>query len=696
LSLLSFSHAFPTLYNQSESKVKFAQNNIQPRRVRPEAQIFCRANIAMDRQQGTGIKQMFLAKRFDPGVSEGFTGRKRRLSDAFESEAERNDSIEVVDDERAGNAPLAAYQELADAGDHQNDNADDDDDNDDDDDDDDDKLSSGELQVDPRHASILERFRSMVNRVGQEAEARHARKDALRKRQTKQNKENEEAQKDEEEEEEEDDTVPQEEFVTTNELVPLPQIESKHAKRERVDVADWMTKPTYIPIDATKRFSELGLSPRMVKTLDSLGYTSSFAVQTGVVPVLFEDSKSISPDPLPDVLVNAYTGSGKTLAYGIPIVEALSSRVVPRIRALIIVPTKPLIQQVRTVMESLCKGTSLKVVVCRNERSFKDEQKLLASNPADILITTPGRLVDHVRNTPEFQLNHLRYLVIDEADRLLNQSFQEWVDVLMDALTRIRPSASSSSVWYRPPQKLVFSATLTRDPGKLASLKIGFEPRIFIIGDDPATNDQQSRDVDYEFTVPGTLTEVLYSVKNVSTKPLALVKLLQEHAIRSDCIIFVKSNQAAARLSRLIALIDEELFHMNLVTDRCSGELEISQRRRKLRQFADREIGILVCTDLIARGIDIASVKYVINYDMPVGKREYVHRVGRTARAGNTGIAWNIVCGSGERNFFWSMSKSISRKNEVETNTISTDRDMNDGYQKALAALEHEVFATNE
>ncbi|ANB11108.1 Dbp6p [Sugiyamaella lignohabitans] len=560
--------------------------------------------------------------------------------------------------------------------------------------------SESEYEVDPKYSAVFKRFQDIASKAA---------KNNVR---TSRLADQEAISKDSENNQEEPD---EEEIPEVNELVPLPQIaRKKESSKKHKEPPKWITEPIIIPLNASKPFAEYEkehlLSARMVKVLQSLNYESAFAVQTGVCPVLLKDSQSIAPDPLPDVLVNAYTGSGKTLAYGIPIVEALSKRVVPRIRALILLPTRPLIQQVRNVLESLAKGTSLRVMICRTDRPFKEEQALISSHTPDILITTPGRLVDHIRNnTQGFSLNHLQYLVVDEADRLLNQSFQEWVSVLVNALEAAKPKESLAKVWNRPPQKLIFSATLTRDPGKLAALNITTTPtpRIFVLGEEPVVNnghtnttsgpsvheDRQRIMMDYEFSLPEKLQEHHIQVKSASNKPLVLLQLLINHSLHSDTLIFVKSNQAAARLARLIQLIDEELFHLNLSVERCSGELELSQRRKMLKKFADGEIGILVCTDLIARGIDIASVKAVINYDLPVGKREYVHRVGRTARAGNSGAAWNLTVGSGERKFFNSITTSIFRTGEIESEVIKPSPDHNDGYQKALSRLEQEVFA---
>ncbi|KAJ8102682.1 P-loop containing nucleoside triphosphate hydrolase protein [Lipomyces tetrasporus] len=475
-------------------------------------------------------------------------------------------------------------------------------------------------------------------------------------------------------------------------LAPLPQPPLKK-KEVTITNQEWMVEPVYVKPTIQKPFSGLGLSERMTKNLASAGFDKAFAVQASVIPILISDINEISPDGKRPVLVNAATGSGKTLAYGIPIVEALSQRVIPQIRAVVIVPTRPLIQQVRGVIESLAKGTSLRVFSLRSERPFADEQAALQGSTPDILVTTPGRLVDHILSTQRFTLQHLRYLVIDEADRLLNQSFQDWVDVLMESLHEKVASYDSliATRWSYNLQKLVFSATLTKDAGKWASLKIK-QPRIIIVGDK-----SKSIPVDEEeFSVPFTLTEYMIGVFDTSTKPLLLHNLLRQEFISGHCVIFTRSNETAARLTRLLGILDKEMstdqstkpYEVGLVT----GEIETSLRKRALKEFAEGKVDLIVCTDIIARGVDIESIQHVINYDIPITSREYVHRVGRTARAGKSGTAWSLVSRP-EAKWFKTMTKKIRRsKDQKLINRAVTIWDgQEELYEKALNILEKQV-----
>ena len=225
--------------------------------------------------------------------------------------------------------------------------------------------------------------------------------------------------------------------------------------------------------------------------------------------------------------------------------------------------------------------------------------------------------------------------------------------------------------------KVGIFATLTRDPGKLASLRT-YNPKIFVMrsdsndiiashyDDDNEETIEEKNEEEYEFSVPDKLNEMLVQLKSSSTKPLKLVQLLLNNDITTETIVFAKSSEAASRLARLIARINDQLFHKQMVVEKCTGELNLTLRKKVLRQFLQGEIGVLVCTDLVARGIDISTVKHVINYDLPVSRRDYVHRVGRTARAGNKGTAWSLVSSRGETKYFWSIVRGIYRKNKVD------------------------------
>lgn len=397
------------------------------------------------------------------------------------------------------------------------------------------------------------------------------------------------------------------------------------------------------------------------------------------------EAQKLKPDRVGDILVNASTGSGKTLAYLIPIIESLYRRVVPRVRVIILVPTKPLINQVKSTLLQLSSGTNLQIAALKNDVSINDEKDLLTKSVPDIIVSTPGRLVEHLLND-SINLSSLQYLIIDEADRLLNQSFQNWSNVLLD---KIDSQINIAEVWKLSVQKLVFSATLTTDAGKLSSLKF-YNPRLIIINDSKQL-------VNEIFTVPVTLSEfkIHLGVAKNSLKPLILTKFLISTNKLSNVLIFTKSNESSIRLTELLTSLFQKLSINLKIAFINSTNNRTSIRSKILKQFSNQEVNILITTDLIARGIDVASITDVINYDLPNSSREYVHRVGRTARANQVGYAYSFCFGKGENSWFNKLAHEVSRSKEVENVDLNvkeliSDRD-EEIYQQALHELQQQA-----
>ncbi|GAA5902975.1 uncharacterized protein JCM6883_002652 [Sporobolomyces salmoneus] len=457
------------------------------------------------------------------------------------------------------------------------------------------------------------------------------------------------------------------------------------------------TKKVKIGNDAKE--DGVGVGERGRKRLrGDMGIEEWFAVQTAVLPILLPPT-SRSPtlyspfNPPRDVCVSAPTGSGKTLSYVVPIVETLQHRIVTRLRALVLLPTRDLVGQVRETFEGFSKGTGLKIGVATGQHSFAHEQSVLVgddlpesleggSSQVDILIATPGRLIDHLKSTKGFSLQHLRFLVVDEADRLLTQSFHDWLPTILAAL---KPTSSVSSsveefvvetgdelvkadavapAWWDAEgkvgriasgvdersqsscQKLLFSATLSRDPAKIDALHL-HRPIYISVEDalDPHAEDEQIDD-ELKFTFPAELSE--HMIISPSThKPLYLFHLLHSLSITS-ALCFTKSVESATRLAKLVEFFEDahassDSAAKRVVVKAYSSELAPGERKKVLKDFKAGEIQMLICSDLISRGIDISNVSHVISYDVPTDMRKYVHRVGRTARAGQTGQAWSLV-----------------------------------------------------
>ncbi|KAJ3572548.1 hypothetical protein NP233_g3004 [Leucocoprinus birnbaumii] len=453
------------------------------------------------------------------------------------------------------------------------------------------------------------------------------------------------------------------------------------------------------------------LSEKTRKRLHESGITELFAVQTSLLPFLLPSSNAqsqlyLSHQLIRDVCVSAPTGSGKTLA------------MVTQLRALIVLPTRDLVMQVRETFEVLGKGRGLKVGTATGQHSFSHEQAQLVndlssnllggSSRVDVLICTPGRLIDHLNGTPNFTLQHLRFLVIDEADRLLAQSFQDWLAQVLSATRasntpkdfftsqgslNLRPDIVAPNMLPQLPyphiptfltespenscQKMLFSATLTRDPGKIAALQLR-EPKYFVVQKSKDTGDENriSDVVMEKFSMPSTLQENMVVCES-SQKPLMFFHLVFDQNV-TDALVFTKSAESTARLVRLFNLFQKEQSHNSdkppLVARAYSSDLPVGERKSILEQFRAQEIHILICSDLISRGIDISHVSHVVSYDAPIDMRKYVHRVGRTARAGRSGCAWTLV-EEQEARYFKNMLREADHFEQVKRLRVS-DKDV--------------------
>ncbi|KIY64567.1 DEAD-domain-containing protein, partial [Cylindrobasidium torrendii FP15055 ss-10] len=484
-----------------------------------------------------------------------------------------------------------------------------------------------------------------------------------------------------------------------------------------------------IPADGTEN-GGTGLEERTRKRLHELGITQLFAVQTALLPFLLPSNRLqrsvYRPYDVPqDVCVSAPTGSGKTLAYVLPIVEILSARIVTRLRALIVLPTRDLVLQVRETFEAIARGRGLKIGTATGQHSFSHEQSQLiadknthlqgGSSKVDILICTPGRLIDHLSGTPNFSLQHLRFLVIDEADRLLAQSFQDWLAQVL-AATRppatnafdafaLNPSDSlapafhpyshpslSAELWVpeQPQsscQKLLFSATLTRDPSKLAALDL-HNPKYLVVRS-KTTSTNGILDLAMEkFALPDTLQQQMIVV-NASEKPLVFFWLIHNKGVR-NALVFTKSAESTSRLVQLLRFFGDCRGNIEdqVVVHAYSSDLSPSDRKMVLEKFKKQEINILVASDLISRGIDISHVSHVVSYDVPVDMTKYVHRVGRTARAGRDGSAWSLVEDQ-EARYFKNMLKEAGHLENVKRVRLGEKEleGLRPDYKRALAQL---------
>jgi ATP-dependent RNA helicase DDX51/DBP6 len=464
------------------------------------------------------------------------------------------------------------------------------------------------------------------------------------------------------------------------------------------------------------------LSNHLIRRLEANSITHLFPVQAAVLPILLKTKLSSARVSPGDIFCCAPTGSGKTLAYVLPIIDTLITRVIPRIRALIVLPTRDLAAQVKKTFDSYMKGSNLKCILLTGQSSLSQEVKSIFTDyngdtseepVADVVIATPGRLVDHLSNTKGFSLAHLRFLVIDEADRLLNQSYQNWLpNVLASAYgeddyaktrkvqtRRYNESDFSQNTLlpFTPLQKLLFSATLNQNPAQLAPLKL-FNT-ITISVEDSLNNAQPPKkrkiqdDDLLRMVLPPTLSEYFLVISENDDKPLACLTLVFKDSI-SGVIIFTKSVESAHRLSFIFNKFAKSTGS-NYRAQAISSDSKKSSRKEWIEEFQSGKINAIVSSDLLARGMDFGdSVTTVINYDVPTSIQIFTHRVGRCARAGRVGKAYTILEGH-QAKWFKSQMENVSRTKgnapqKIRLNkTQLSERLMQ--YRDALSELEKSV-----
>ncbi|KAF8820325.1 DEAD/DEAH box helicase domain-containing protein [Cardiosporidium cionae] len=565
---------------------------------------------------------------------------------------------------------------------------------------------------------------------------------------------------------------------------------------------DWTFRYFLIPSSADQESDPVKISaktntlqslhPRIQHETSKIGIHHLFPVQEAVLPFLCHAlDDSLSPYAS-DVCISAATGQGKTLCYVLPVVQSLYSRVVSRIRCITVTPTRELVMQVWEVFKTFCpksdskyKGPSipeLKVISLIGQSSFAKESLLLQQLP-DIVVCTPGRLVEHYNycmSQKATAFDGIRWFVIDEADRLLSQSYQNWIPVMHSIVEASTSSFSTkeeipSALAAMPsgitPQKILLSATMTKNPQKLASLRLN-RPIFFL------TSTTGS------FTSPDELLHRFISCRE-EIKPLKLICLLYQLLLSAlevrkssltsfeiplKVLLFCSSKETAHRLSRLLQIhfCGEEqtfpptveipmlfsrflsvaaaknesiqtkspkddiqihnLFHIAMLQDASkascqndendltAGETQvISQHERVLQgqavNFVVREfsasfpqilrskllnmfrkgsVNCLVCSDVAARGLDISDVDIVINYDTPTNIRTYIHRTGRTARAGRLGCTFSIIKKNQVRHFKHMLSKSDDCKKSIREWKIAKSMllSMKSHYEHILKSLE--------
>jgi superfamily II DNA/RNA helicase len=341
-------------------------------------------------------------------------------------------------------------------------------------------------------------------------------------------------------------------------------------------------------------FADLGVSAPVAGALRSRGIESPFPVQKLVIEDVLDGT---------DVLVQSPTGSGKTLAFGVPIVERLDSNG-PKPAALVLAPTRELASQIVDELHSICHARALKIAAVYGGVGIQPQ--IRAVRKAHIVVATPGRLEDLIERRA-IDLSRVRILVLDEADRMLDMGFKPPVDRIVSLLPRKR-------------QTLFFSATLEGAVGQIASAYT-YKPRTHT----HAPKQERRADISHRFAKVGSQGSKLRS-------------LLDEldHGDSGRTLVFVRTKRGADRLVK-------KLKNEGVKTLAMHGDKSQSQRQKALARFERGELQALVATDVAARGIDVAEITHVINFDMPEDAETYTHRVGRTGRAGASGEAVSFV-----------------------------------------------------
>ena len=441
-----------------------------------------------------------------------------------------------------------------------------------------------------------------------------------------------------------------------------------------------MRQPTSFPSAHPVALDEVpGLDERLKATLHALDVSSLFGVQSAVWQ---HTGGGLKFDR--DLCVCAPTGSGKTLAYALPLVQGLAGqKTTTRLRALVVVPTGDLAFQVARVFEPLCRAVGLKVGVdhasgrrrgddAAAETGFDASDQLDAHDQLDVLVTPPGRLVAHLRETSSLvSLARLQYLVVDEADRILRQSYQNWTPQVVAAAGARRPRTAVGELGAsrRRLKKILISATLTRDPARLAGLFLHAPRMLAAASDAEAPSPEPSR---ARYLLPEGLVETVVPVASGDAKPLALRALLRK--TDTPVIVFTASVEATHRLFLLLSSMDaaerkrderderdENVVFAKTIFAEYSSFAPQAARAEALRAFAAGDARVLIASDAATRGLDVDRVGAVVSYDAPTHLKTYVHRVGRTARAGLRGVAYTL-CRPAEEAPFLAMTSDLRKR----------------------------------
>ena len=365
-------------------------------------------------------------------------------------------------------------------------------------------------------------------------------------------------------------------------------------------------------------FEQLGIPDTVLETIEEKDFDKPTEIQKDSIPAIVEGR---------DVIAESATGSGKTLAFATGIIEKCDDS--DHINGVVLAPTRELAKQVSSMVEELSRDKSINVVPIYGGVSIKPQiQKL---KKADVVVGTPGRMLDHLRRGT-MDLSQVDIFVLDEADRMLDMGFIDDVEKIMEKTPREK-------------QHIFASATVPPEVKKLADKYM--EDKVVVSAED--------------YVDPSKLTQVYYDVKPYLKLSLLVHLLKKEEEENSDLsMVFCNTRKT-------VNFVERNLKKEGIKAQAIHGGFSQNQRDNAMDNFDSGDVDVLVCTDVAARGLDIPNVSHIYNYDIPRDSKQYIHRIGRTARAGEKGKAINLLSPRDHDSF-----RRINRDHDVNVDKVET------------------------
>ncbi|KAL9081775.1 MAG: hypothetical protein Q9159_007049 [Coniocarpon cinnabarinum] len=449
--------------------------------------------------------------------------------------------------------------------------------------------------------------------------------------------------------------------------LPVKSTSTSNGARDGASLLD--TSSQAAP-SSSPSFADLGVIPELTEACQSLHFTKPTPIQSRAIPLALEGR---------DIIGLAETGSGKTAAFALPILQDLLANEIKHF-ALVLAPTRELAVQTKQQFDALGKVIGVKTCAIVGGVGEVQQAIELMQGP-HVIVATPGRLMYHLENTKGFHLRSLKYLVMDEADRLLDLNFGREIDRILRELPKER-------------RTYLFSATMSAGVASLQRASLRHPVKVAV--ENGADYAQASKDAKEEkakeqekkpkHTTVATLQQH-YLFRPHKDKDSYLIYLLTTTFAGSSCIVFARTIHEVNRLTHLLRALGLAAIPLH-------GELNQSSRLGALNKFKAHARDILVATDVAARGLDIPSVDLVLNYDLPQDDTTYVHRVGRTARAGKSGVAVSFVS-QYDVEVWMRIEKALGKKlgelpGMIEEEVLVLSERVGEGQRQAVKMLKEE------